>query len=441
MPLQLSMKYQSDDEEGFFYSSKHDLHYIDVTEECLLDNMTTETKDVVSLFSGAGGLDIGLELAGFETAVCVEIDSNCRETLRYNRSKWKLFDDGTDRTPGDVRSIRAEELLEFIGRKRGEPWLVVGGAPCQPFSNIGKKEGQNDVRNGDLFLEFVRLVTGILPRSFIFENVSGITQKKHSDVLLKMTECFRKIGYTVSGAILNAANYGVAQKRERFILLGIRNSYKVAFPLPTHMRNDRSWNEFVDCLDNNPSYSPSRWVTVEEALAHIPKSIDKREDCVVMNVSEKIRERMKHIKQGQNFKVLPISMLPNCWKSGKHQGQDTFGRMELSSPAPTIRTAAYNPTKGKYIHPIENRGLNIHELAAFQGFPSSWVFKSRGRDRVTLVSAGKQIGNAVPPLLGRAIGLAVKKQLFQLRIRPKARSRSFKEFALKTASTAASGVV
>jgi DNA (cytosine-5)-methyltransferase 1 len=146
---------------------------------------------VISLFSGAGGLDIGLELAGFDTVVCIEYDKDCRETLRFNRPNWTLVEsdnfvqDSTllMREPGDIRSISVDECLKMGNLKKGEAALVVGGAPCQPFSNIGKKLGVNDEKNGDLFLEFVRFVRESEPAGFIFENVTGITQTKHSKVI------------------------------------------------------------------------------------------------------------------------------------------------------------------------------------------------------------------------------------------------------------------
>jgi len=102
---------------------------------------------------------------------------------------------------------------------------------------------------------------------------------------------------------------------------------------------------------------------------------------------------------------------PKCWQSGKHQGNDTFGRLISNLPSVTIRTAAYNPAKGMYIHPFENRGLSTIEMAALQSFPYNWSFKVKGREKVTLVSGGKQIGNAVPPGLANALGLAIKQQI------------------------------
>ncbi|HXA00344.1 MAG TPA: DNA cytosine methyltransferase [Cytophagaceae bacterium] len=378
---------------------------------------------VVSLFTGAGGLDIGLEEAGFHTAVCVEYDTDCRETLRFNRPEWKLFEEGIKiepgklrtRIPGDIRDVGVEELLRFAGLKKGKVSLVVGGAPCQPFSNIGKKQGKNDQKNGDLFLEFVRMVKGIQPEAFIFENVVGITQQKHSDVISYMIDKFKGLGYGISHTVLNAANFGVPQRRERFFLIGIKGIERPAFPFPTHFKDEKHYETFIKDLNVFPVRNFKKWVSVKTAFKRIPKNPERRNDFALMNISDVVVNRMTYIKQGQNFKVLPMSLRPDCWKSGKHQGNDTFGRIIADLPSVTIRTAAYNPAKGMYIHPFENRGLSTIEMAALQSFPISWQFKCKGREKITLVSGGKQIGNAVPPGLAQVLGAAIKRQILSKR--------------------------
>jgi DNA (cytosine-5)-methyltransferase 1 len=404
-----------------YQNNKSKTAYIDISD--FSDGGNGKQFPVVSLFTGAGGLDIGLEQAGFHTAVCVEYDADCRETLKYNRPDWKVFEEATKvekgkiktRIPGDVRDIEVDELLGLAGLENGKVSLVVGGAPCQPFSNIGKKLGKNDEKNGDLFLEFVRMVKGVNPDAFIFENVVGITQQKHADVIAYMTNKFKGLGYGISASVLNAANYGVPQRRERFFLIGIKGVENPAFPLPTHFKDVEQQNQFIKDLDNSPNIKAKKWVTVKDAFKKIPKNSNKRFDYALMNISDVVVERMTYINQGQNFKVLPMDLRPDCWKSGKHQGNDTFGRLVADMPSITIRTAAYNPAKGMYIHPFENRGLSTIEMAALQSFPQDWYFRTKAREKVTLVSGGKQIGNAVPPGLARALGAAIKKQILELK--------------------------
>ncbi len=399
-------------------NSKTGIKYIDISSDNI---QTTNGKklSVISLFSGAGGLDIGLEQAGFETVACVENDIHCRETLRFNRPSWKLFEKSEKfeqgklepREPGNIREIEVNELLKLSGLKKGQATLVVGGAPCQPFSNIGKREGKSDKKNGDLFLEFVRMVKGIEPQAFIFENVAGITQSKHNSVIKYMIDNFAGSGYGLSYTTLNAADYGVAQRRVRFFLIGIKGVDFPAFPLPTHFKNEKAWEVFINDFEKKPATNPKSWKTVRQVFDALPKDYKDRDDYAAMNCSPKVVHRMTFIEQGKNFKVLPMELRPNCWKNGKHQGQDTFGRLVADYPSVTIRTSSYNPSKGMYIHPFENRGLNTIEMAAIQDFPIEWKFKCHNREKITLVSGGRQIGNAVPPGLAYALGLAIKKQL------------------------------
>ena len=361
---------------------------------------------VVSLFSGAGGFDVGLEMAGFETVGCVEIDADCRATLAHNRPDWHLILGKNG--DGDIRAISGTHILEVAGVQAGEIALVVGGPPCQPFSNIGKKQGVEDPNNGDLHYEYVRLVKELQPDGFILENVDALLQKKHAPLLAYILHELSEAGYTLDYTILNAVDYGVPQQRRRFILMGVRGEQRPLLPLPTRFQDIKARRNFFNRIGGVSDTRFEGWQTVGEALAQIPSDHNTRKDYVVMNISQVVQERMKLIAPGENFHVLPMDMRPNCWKNGKHQGRDTFGRLRLDKPSLTIRTAAYNPAKGMYIHPTENRGLNSHEMAALQSFPSEWIFKCVKREKVTLVSVGKQIGNAVPPLLAKALGEAMK---------------------------------
>ena len=407
-PYQYGLFDQNDN--GLYLHSQTNISYLDISCDTVNNHIIRNNK-VISLFSGAGGFDIGIESAGFETAVCVEIDRDCRETIRFNKPNWQLLENSSNRIPGDIRAIKPKEILKLSGLKKNEAALVIGGAPCQPFSNIGNKKGKEDPENGDLFVEFVRMVKGISPKAFIFENVVGITQSRHSDIIKYMMKKFKGLGYGISFSVLNSADYGVGQTRKRFFLIGIKNVKNPSFPLPTHFKNLDDWNKFTNGFGLKPRFVPKAWITLGEVFNNISKNSTERDDYVIMNISKQVEKRMKLIGPGQNFKVLPLNMRPNCWRNGKHQGQDTFGRLKLNKPSVTIRTASYNPSKGRYIHPTENRGLNSAEMASIQGFPHNWTFKCLGRKKVTLVSVGKQIGNAVPPPLAQALGVSMRLQL------------------------------
>jgi DNA (cytosine-5)-methyltransferase 1 len=398
--------YPAVDCSGKVFASKieNDLFFREIPE--LHGFPRSKKGKIVSLFTGAGGMEIGLEAAGYETAGCIELDADCRATLKHNRPEWVQIKSSDNlAVEGDVRKVSINDILMQTGLSVGEAALVTGGAPCQPFSNMGKKLGSDDAKNGDLFREFVRIVVGLQPKGFIFENVSGIAQDRHMSVLAYMKDCFAGSGYNLAYSVLNAADYGVAQTRKRFVMIGKRNGVP-CFPLPTHSESDISWAKFVKQLKIAPAIRPAKWKSSGDALGQISKARLCRTDNLHMNHSPEMVRRISMVKQGLNFKSLPKNELPNCWKNGKHQGHDTFGRIVSDRPAPTIRTAGYNPTKGRYIHPYENRGLSTAEMAAFQSFPEDWEFITAS-GKCSIVSIGKQIGNAVPPLLATAIGLAL----------------------------------
>ena len=372
---------------------------------------------VVSLFSGAGGLDIGLEKAGLETKVCIEYDGDCRATLKLNRPKWTLIESafciesGKSRIPGDVRDISGEEIKSTLGEFNPDECVIVGGAPCQPFSNLGKKLGANDEKNGDLFLEFARFVHELKPKAFLFENVTGISQAKHSGVLEYMKSTFDGLNYNIHDAILNSADYGTPQRRKRFFLIGIRDNLNpFSFPRKTHFQSRDSFQEYREGLIKEGKdvslVKFKKWRSVDDAFKGLNEKHLSRRDNLTLQSSEVVKERMSLIKQGENFKSLPMALRPKCWQNGGHQGNDTFGRIVGKEPSLTIRTSAYNPTKGRYIHPYEDRGLSTLEMARLQGFPLGWKFTTTS-GKPTLTSIGRQIGNAVPIQLAQALGHSI----------------------------------
>jgi DNA (cytosine-5)-methyltransferase 1 len=218
---------------------------------------------VISLFSGAGGLDIGLEDAGFETRVCVEYDKAACQTLRLNRPAWKVIE-------ADICTVSTMEILDAAGLKPGEASLVIGGPPCQGFSNAGKRD-IDDPRN-KLFWEFVRVVEEAQPWGFIMENVRGILTMKNDDnslVVHTVEQAFRDIGYSIEKKLFNTADYGVPQKRPRVIFVGRRDGQRMGFPEQTHWENPQPMlvlkgGQLVE------DQAPKRWVSIRQALAGLP---------------------------------------------------------------------------------------------------------------------------------------------------------------------------
>ena len=239
------------------------------------------SKKVISLFSGAGGFDIGIEKAGFETAVLVEMDSSCCDTLRFNFPDIPVIE-------GDISKIPTAHILKTARLKRLEAALVIGGPPCQSFSLAGKRLGMDDER-GMLVLEFIRVVRESLPVGFIMENVKGMINwdggRAMNAILDELKDPIlfkgKKYSYDVSIKVLNAADYGAPQFRERVILVGNRVGKKFEFPKPTHgLKN-------IDLI-NGSSLKPYR--SVEDAIGGLPDADEPSETA--KRISKTIKERI-----------------------------------------------------------------------------------------------------------------------------------------------------
>ncbi len=348
-------------------------------------------RDVISLFSGAMGLDIGLEEAGLNVAIGQDFELACVKTMKAN---------GHNVLGGDIREIKPETLLEMTGLKVGEPFMICGGPPCQPFSTAGKRLGINDPR-GSLFMDFIRMIDYIKPRFFIMENVKGIVSAplKHvpaderdgndpeqqlGTVLDVILSEFNKLGYKTVYGILDAVNYGVPQFRERFILIGSRDNEDVFLPVPTHFQ-----------MHQDPNY---RWKTVGEAIKDLE---DEDGECGKLTPERKKYLRM--VPEGGNWKDLPQEVIREAMGGAYESGGGKVGfyrRLSYAQPSPTITTAPAQKAT-MLCHPVKDRPLSVHEYARLQQFPERWIFTG------TTAAKYKQIGNAVPVGLAKAIGEAV----------------------------------
>ncbi len=273
--------------------------------------------------------------------------------------------------------------------KKGEPFLVCGGPPCQPFSTAGKRLGINDP-GGSLFKEFVRMIDEIRPRFFVMENVKGLmssalkdengndTNTKVLDVIL---EEFRTLNYKTVYGVLDAVNYGVPQFRERFVMIGSRDNENIFLPAPTHFR-----------IHQNPAY---RWVT----LGKVIKDLENAEgDCATF--SDNRLRFLQMVPEGGNWKDLPTDVLQEAMGGAYSSGGGKVGfyrRLSYSQPSPTVVTSPVQKAT-MMCHPTKNRPLSVAEYARIQQFPDDWKFIG------TTVDKYRQIGNAVPVGLARAIG-------------------------------------
>lgn len=248
--------------------------------------MLNKKPKIISLFSGAGGMDIGFEMAGFQTAVAVEFDSSCCKTLRLNRPEIEVIE-------GDISTISTTDILSKAKLKPLEAALVIGGPPCQSFSLAGKRLGMNEPR-GKLLLEFIRIVREALPVAFVMENVRGMANWQNGAALKAIENEFsepiffegKTYQYRIEHKILNAADFGIPQFRERIFLVGNRINQSFTFPQPTHfpISSEPNSSLFDESAINN-------YVSVEAAIGNLPPAEEPSE--VAMRVSSTIKGRIE----------------------------------------------------------------------------------------------------------------------------------------------------
>lgn len=337
----------------------------------------------ISTFSGAMGLDNGLEKAGFSIRLAVEIEKAMCATIRRNKPSLPLISD-------DIRNYSGDELLQRAGLKKGELFLLCGGPPCQAFSTAGKRRGLEDER-GNVFLKFISLVGEMQPKYFLIENVRGLLSATYNPAQLPQPPAekgsalayllyeIEKLGYAYSFTLYDAANYGVPQHRERVIILGSREGYRLPHIPPTH-------NEH-----GNNGLKP--WVSLREAVQGLTS-------CTSGKIPDKRKPYYKLLTEGQNWKNLPLEMQKAALgKAFGLQGGKTgfLRRLAWDKPSPTLVTCPTMPAT-ELCHPDEIRPLSVEEYARIQMFPDTWEFAG------TTAAKYKQIGNAVPVGLAEAAG-------------------------------------
>ncbi len=359
----------------------------------------------LSFFSGAMGLDIGLEQAGIETLLACEMEPAARRTILKNRPEIALI--------GDLLNYTSREILEFAGIPKGkEVDLIVGGPPCQAFSTAGKRAAFNDKR-GNVFLRYIEMILEIRPKYAVIENVRGLLSaclehvpheertksfgskknEKPGSALLKVIELLEKGGYGVSFNLYNAANFGTPQNRERVVILCSRDGERLPYLTPTHQ-------------EGGSGALPS-WRTFEEVVKGLPESKN------FIPFPEKRLKYYRQLKAGQYWKDLPIEMQKAAMGNSFYSGGGKTGfyrRLAWDKPSPTLVTHPAMPATD-LAHPVADRPLTVEEYKRVQEFPDDYVICG------TLIEQYKQIGNAVPVGLGRAIGQALMAHLGGKKIR------------------------
>lgn len=330
----------------------------------------------IELFAGAGGLALGLEQAGFEHIGLVEFDKYAAQTLKYNRPYWNVLCE-------DVEIVAKRDLEREFKIKRGELDILSGGAPCQSFSYAGKRLGLEDIR-GTMFYHYAAFLHKLQPKMFLFENVKGLLTFDRGKAYETILNIFQDEGYTTIFKIMNAWDYGVAQKRERLITVGIRNDLK-----------KRGGFQFPEKY----SYKP----VLRDVLQNVSES-----ECA--KYSDAKRKIFELVPPGGYWKDIDPEIakeyMKTCWDMGGGR-TGILRRLSYDEPALTVLTTP-QMKQTERCHPSEVRPFSIRENARIQSFPDEWEFCG------TLGAKYKQIGNAVPCTLAKEIGKSIINTLTEM---------------------------
>ena len=345
------------------------------------DNLNKEKnynslKTSIELFAGAGGLALGTELAGFTHIALIEIDKDAARTLKINKPIWNVLNE-------DISNISSLNLEEYFNIEKYELDLLSGGAPCQSFSYAGKKLGLDDAR-GTLFYHYALFLEKLMPKTFLFENVRGLISHDKGRTYKTILEIFEKCGYSIKIKVLNAWDYGVAQKRERLIMIGIRKDLENIINIP---------------FPNPHSYKP----VLRDILINVPESEGSY-------YSEKKKSIFDLVPPGGCWRDIPKDIAKEYMKTTWDMEGGRTGilrRLSMDEPSLTILTSPSQKQTDR-CHPLESRPFNIRESARIQSFPDGWKFHG------SVYSKYRQIGNAVPVNLAYEIAKKIYEGLENL---------------------------
>lgn len=353
---------------------------------------TTSNVVGIDLFSGVGGLTLGARMAGIDVKYAVEQDVFAAKGFKLNHPKVKMINK-------DIGEVTRDEFL----MENNSSVILFGGPPCQGYSTSNQKTRNKDNPKNWLFKEFVRLAKEIKPDWIVLENVKGIVETEKGFFVKTIRSSFEKLGYTCIEFLLSASDYGVPQNRDRFFLIGSRRNIKIEHPKP-HNSTISVEEAFADLpvLKNGASVDrlPYRGKAKNEYAKMMRGNLTSCTGHLVSRNSDVVIERYAHIPQGGNWRNIPDELMQNYKdKSRCHTG--VYKRLKADEPAMTVG----NYRKSMIIHPVEDRGLSVREAARLQSFPDSYLFYG------SIGYQQQQVGNAVPPLLAKAVFDEIMKAL------------------------------
>ena len=392
--------------------------------------MSNNHLTMIDLFAGAGGLSEGLSEAGFHSVFASEIVDTYANTYKLNHPSTQVLTQ-------DIREVDATTIRNELGIERGELDLIAGGPPCQGFSINAPVRSVLDQRN-HLFKEYLRFVDAFAPRAILIENVPGLVSFEHGATLHAILDALGELGYGADVRILGAAYYGVPQMRWRTIILGLRGKELPPFAFPEPICHAPIKPNFSTTFDGQllvkmPSKNAvASFTTVEEAIGDLPplkageigetvKEYFSEPTCDYQRrsrvgspgvynheaprLSKENLERLTYIKPGGNWTDIPENLLPaGMKKARKSDHTKRYGRVTPDGLASTILTKC-DPHWGAYFHYNQDRSFTVREAARIQSFPDHYVFTGTRAEQFA------QVGNAVPPMLAEAVGLALKSVL------------------------------
>jgi DNA (cytosine-5)-methyltransferase 1 len=346
------------------------------------------------IFSGVGGMSLGASMASIDVKIALEKDKYAAETFLYNHKNIEMLNE-------DIQNLK--EIPSLL-KKTKDATILFGGPPCQGFSYSNQRTRNKSNEKNWLFREFVRVTNLWQPDWFVLENVSGILHTEKGFFLEQILNEFRKIGYTLNYELLNAVDFGVPQKRERFFLVGSRHGITFKFPQKesTSVVSVKDAIGDLPVLGNGANFDKLEYKT--EVTSNYAKNLRKKRKYSLCNYVTKnsnlVIERYEHIPQGGNWENIPKRLMSNYKDSSRcHDG--IYFRLDENKPSSVIG----NYRKNMLIHPTEDRGLSVREAARLQSFPDSYVFKGG------IGFQQQQVGNAVPPLLAKRVFKKIMEQL------------------------------
>ncbi len=357
----------------------------------------------IDLFCGAGGLSAGLEMAGFNVLAGVDLFEAAGQTFERTHKHAKFLGK-------PIEDVTIAELQEVTGLKTGELTVLAGGPPCQAYSVYNHQRGMHDTR-ATLFRQYLRIVEGMQPEWIVMENVMGIYSIGGGEAVRAIKAELGALGYDVEEKVLKAEDFGVPQERRRVVFIGNRIKAPIRHPAPTHGKDLLPFTTIRDAIGDLPSLEngedPGSVTYSAPAKGDFQKFVRGKQKTVANHSSPKLGklniERMSYIPAGGSWRDIPFELLPEGMKRAKRSDHTKrYGRMIWDGLSCTVLTKC-DVHWGAYIHPEQDRAISVREAARLQAFPDWFEFQGSRTDQYV------QVGNAVPPLLGKAIGETICK--------------------------------